>query len=161
MQIALCRGIATLSHAIEWESRSVYSHAALWFPQVGELWEAENAGFVCARSFQENHEPGTVIDLLEYKVPLTAAEEAAALATARALKGTPYDFAGAFAGFTLKLGYQPAASQGKLFCSAAAFIICASMGPERVLLERTQPWKVSPEHINLSPLLKWVKSFTV
>jgi len=158
VQIGLYRGIAAVSELIEWETRSVYSHAAAWFPDVGELWEAENQGFVCARSLGENHQKGTVVDLLEYKAPLTPAEEAVALATARGLKGEAYDF-GAIEGFVLRLGYDAGAKEHKLFCSEAVFIICAAMGPERVLLERTQPWKVAPEHINLSPLLKWVGSF--
>ena len=166
MQVALYRGIATISGDIERLTRSVYSHTAVWFPEQLELWEAVGAGFVQARSLGENHEAGTIVDLLEYKTPLTVGEEAVALAAARGLAGTPYDYVG-IAAFALKLGVDPGAAPGPsgepshVFCSTGVFIVCAAMGPERVLLERTLAWKVAPEDINKCPLLKWVGSVTL
>ena len=166
MQIALYRGIATISGDIERLTRSVYSHSALWFPEQLELWEAVGAGFVRARSLGENHEPGTIVDLLEYKAPLTLGEEMVVLQAARAMNGIPYDYIG-IAAFALKLGVDPGAAPdpsgepSHVFCSTAVFVVCGAMGPARLLLERTLPWKVSPEDINRSPLLKWVGSVTL
>ena len=166
MQIALYRGTAEISGDIERLTRSVYSHAAAYFPEVNELWEAIGSGFVMARSLGENHDKGTIVDLLEFKIPLTDAEEAAALAAARGLEGIPYDYKG-IAAFALKLGADPGmapAQSGQpshVFCSAAVFLICAAIGPERLLLERTEAFKVAPEGINLSPLLKWAQTVVV
>jgi hypothetical protein len=65
------------------------------------------------------------------------------------------------AGFPLRLEFEPARDRKAFFCSEATFLISAVMGPKRLLLERTQAFKVSPEHINISPLLLWESSLVL
>ena len=164
MKIALFRGTGFLSGAIEDFSRSVYSHAAVWWPELSELHEAVADGFVCVAGPEVNHDKGTVIDVLSFKEPLSWNEDATALDLARKMSGpppAPYNYEMCFAGFPLRLEYEPAKDRRSFFCSEAVFLICAAMGPKRVLLERTQAWKVPPEGINLSPLLLWENSLVL
>jgi hypothetical protein len=99
--------------------------------------------------------------VLSYKEPLTPSEDAAALMLAQSMVGAPYDYTMVLAGFPIRLDYEPARDRTAFFCSEAVFLICASMGVRRVLLERTQAFKVPPEGINLSPLLLWESSLVL
>ena len=161
MKIALFRGTGFVSENIEAFTRSVYSHAAVWWPELGGFYEAVAEGFICVSGPDVTHAKGTIVDVLAYKVPLLESEEDLALVAARQMVGAPYDYASVFAGFPLRLQYEPAAGRKAFFCSESVFLICAAMGPSRVLLERTQAWKVPPEGINLSPLLLWESSLVL
>jgi hypothetical protein len=176
MQIAAYRGVAEVSRLIQWETRSPYSHIAVWFPaaqaepelnaeaaegaqRVAELYEAIDAGWVRAGTLGENHDRGTEVDLFDFTAPLTAVEEAAALTVARRMVGARYDYKMVCAGFPLRFNQEPHGSRNKLFCSEGAFIVAAAGGRE--LLERIQPWQVSPRDVVISPLLKWVRTVTL
>jgi hypothetical protein len=155
MKIALFRGSGFVSESIEGLTRSVYSHSACWWPEREEIYEAESNGFVLASGPRANHDAGIIVDVFAYKDSLTAGEDSIALQVAQNMVGASYDYVDVLAGFPLQLMYEPKAGSKAFFCSEAVFLICAAMGQKRVLLERTQAWRVSPEHINLSPLLLW------
>lgn len=161
MKIALYRGSGFVSEEIEGLTRSVYSHAAVWWPELGGVYEAISEGFVLAPTLDTNHDAGTIVDILSYKEPLTDDEDILANMMAKKMVGAPYDYADVLAGFPLCLKYEPKAGRKAFFCSEAVFLICAAMGAKRVLLERTQAWRVSPEGINESPLLLWENTITL
>ena len=161
MKIALFRGTGLVSELIEDFTRSAYSHAAVWWPELGGFYEAAAEGFICVAGPEVTHPAGTVVDVLRFKEPLSAEEDGLALMAARRMVGAPYDYADVFAGFPLRLEYQPAAGRKAFFCSESVFLICAAMGAKRLLLERTQAFKVPPEWINLSPLLVWESSLVL
>lgn len=159
MQFACYRGKALISRLIQGFTRSVYSHCAVQFAD-GAVFEAVANGFVKAASLGENHEAGTIIDLFEYRTPLNAVEVGLARGTAEKLVGAPYDYLNVFVGFPLRLANEPASSRSKLFCSEACLALSWAMGEER-LLQRMLPWKATPDHIGISPLLRWVETVTV
>lgn len=156
MTFALYRGRSVISKLIQGFTRSVYSHVAI--EVGGRVFEAIGSGFVEASDFMVNHDPGTVVDLFEYRLPLTPAEESIALTTALRLRNTPYDYASVFLNFPLRSPED--GDRKKLFCSEAALAIAWSMGEDR-LLQRMLPWKATPDHIAISPLLKWKGSLTL
>jgi len=155
MRFGLVRGRSPVSGAIQWFTRSVYSHANVVF-RDGVVYEAEPQGFVRAASLAVNN-AGCVVDLLEYKDPLTEDEEIVARAACETMVGEDYDYA-MLVGFLGRFNFEPPASRRKLFCSEACMVVSLALGPGRRLLERVPPWKVPPEGINLSPLLKWVET---
>jgi hypothetical protein len=159
MTFALYRGQSLISKLIQGFSRSVYSHVAIDFTdQLGSVYESVSAGFVRASTLWVNHDTGTVVDLFEYRRPLTRVELNVAERTAIALVGQPYDYASVFLNFPLRLDRD--GDTKRLFCSEAALAISWSMGEER-LLQRMLPWKATPDHIAISPLLKWKGSITL
>lgn len=157
MKFALVRGKSPVSSLIQWWTRSVYSHVAIVL-DTGTTYEALPSGFVRAPNLAANNH-GSTIDLLAYKTPLTQAEEATARRALESMVGKLYDYHMLLA-FPLRTSWEPPASRRKLFCSEAAYLVSLALGPSRILLERTLPWKVTPDMINLSPLLKWEKTLT-
>ena len=156
MRFGLVRGrTPVISDANRWLTRSVYSHANIVFDD-GTVYEAEAEGFVKSASLSV-HNGGCQVDLLEYKVPLTEFEEAIARAQCEAMLGELYDYQ-AILGFLERSNFSPPSSARKLICSEADFLVSVALGLERVLLERIRPEEVAPEHINISPLTKWVRT---
>ena len=159
MQFALYRGRSLISKLIQGFSRSVYSHVAIDFREDGaSVYEAVGRGFVFASDLWVNHDEGTVVDIFEYRKPLTQIETDAAITTASALVGRPYDYASVFLNFPLRLDRD--GDTKRLFCSEAALAISWAMGEDR-LLQRMLPWKATPDHIAISPLLKWKGTITL
>ena len=157
--IAAYRGRSWISRAIGWFTRSVYSHVAIDFRDDGDsVYEAIGSGFVRAVDLAWNHDEDTVVDLFDYRRPLTTVELDAAYATARSLVGQPYDYASVFLHFPLRLDRD--GDTKRLFCSEAALAISWAMGEDR-LLQRMLPWKATPDHIAISPLLKWKGTITL
>lgn len=148
-----------VSRLIRRFTRSAYSHVAV--ATLGGVFEAVGRGFVLSATLGMEHERGTLVDLLEYKTPLTAAELARATDCCRGLVGAKYDYEMVLAGFPLRYEWEPKSARTKFFCSEAAFLACAAMGPGRMLLDRCQPWEVSPEDLFRSPQLVWVNTITI
>ena len=64
--------------------------------------------------------------------------------------GIPYDYSAVLRFITRKPECQR--SKEKLFCSEQVFSRCEKIG--RRLLERTEAWRVPPDWISRSPLLR-------
>lgn len=148
-----------VSRAIGWFTRSVYSHVAI--KANGFVYEAVEQGFVKSMNWRERHDAGTLVDILEFKTPVTSSEELRAERCGISMLGAGYDYLAVLAGFPLRLNFEPKYSRKRFDCSEAAFLMAAAMGPDRLLLERCQPWEVSPEDINRSALLKWIQTITL
>lgn len=160
ISFALYRNVPSLiSSLIRWQTRSVYSHVAI--VAGGSTYEALSRGFVRASSLGENHDAGVIVDILEYKQKLAPTEEIRALQCLDSMVGAKYDFEMVLAGFPFRYRFEPRRAARKIFCSEAALIVSAAMGPDRILLERVHPSEVSPEDINTSALLKWKDTVTL
>lgn len=159
MKFVLYRGRSLISSLIQWQTRSVYSHVAIWFPDAMEVYEAVDRGFVRAATLAENHDAGTEVDVLGYEVPLTPEEIERARAICGRMVGAPYDYEMVFAGFVLRMGWEPAANRKKFFCDEAALLVATAIG--HPLVARTLPWKCSPEDVNKSVALRWERSMTL
>ena len=147
--IALYRGTSWVSKAIRWFTWSQYSHAALAVIDGSSVTvrEAWHKGVRTTHSWDDGHESGTRIDLYVFRHPPTEKEEATILATFDAEMGKPYDWRGA-ASFFFRRRMQ---RDGAWFCSEIVAHSCMAGG--RMLLA-CAPWRISPEGIANSPMLK-------
>jgi hypothetical protein len=152
MKFAMYRGESLISRLIGWQTRSVYSHVALWFQDCGDVYEAVASGFVKAGSLVENHEPGAKVDVLEYELPLTPKEDAAARLACAWMVGTPYDYRMVFAGFPLRYDHEPAKNRRQFFCSEAAVLVAQAIR-RPIVSARVPAWKCSPEDVHRSVAL--------
>jgi hypothetical protein len=153
---ACYRGRSQVSSLIQWFTRSVYSHVAI---QIGdEVFEAVSSGFVRSASLKEQHDKGTVVDLHAFVDAPTPDEIARARTAAARMVGTGYAYADVFRGYPCRLNRD--AQPDKWFCSEAALAISWAMGRSR-LLQRMLPWKATPDHIAISPLLNWYWTTTL
>ena len=146
MKFALYRGESWISSVIRWETRSVYSHVALWFPDACETYEAIGSGFVKAGSLGANHERGAKVDVFDYTEPLCFDDVQTARRVCQAMVGAPYDYEQAFAGWPLRYGWERRKNRDKFFCSEAAAIVAAAIN-RPIVATRVQPWKVAPEDV--------------
>lgn len=158
MTFALYRGTSLISRLIGWFTRSVYSHVAILFDD-GRVFEAIGDGFVRANDLWKNHEAGTIVEILEFRQPLLPFQVKEARAMCELLVGKPYDYAMALAGFPFRARGESKGASQRLFCSEAVAIVTNAIGAP--VCERTLPWKVSPEDINKSSTLKWVRTITL
>jgi uncharacterized protein YycO len=157
MRIALYQGTSFISRAIRWQTRSIYSHAAFllddgsvieaWQPVVRHVEPFPGAKWDLS-ALSRQHTPGTKVDILEFKQPLTEDENSALTCLAKYDIGTPYDYVG-IERFVTRYG---GGTDGHLFCSEQVFDRCAQIG--RRLLERCDGWEVPPRDIARSPLLQ-------
>lgn len=162
-QIVAHRGTGLISKIISW-FRPPYSHVELWFPDLGKVISADADGVV-AKSLPhlDPAGKGTVVDIFEYKDPLSHEEAGSLYNAAMALVGQRYDYRMLFWGFTLK-----AAKWGhphKWICSGVVLKASQDMNPApgkiRHLAERVRDDFVSPRDLTRSPLLKWVRSAVI
>ena len=157
MKFALVRGKSPVSSIIQWWTRSVYSHVALVL-EDGTTYEALPSGFVRAPAC----------------TPTTTAAPSTCSATnpphpGRAGHRPPGP--GEHGRRALRLPHAPglplAHQLGTAHQPAQALLQRSrlpgllALGPTRLLLERTQPWKVTPDMVNLSPLLQWDKTLSL
>jgi len=153
--IALYRGKSLFpSRLIEWFSWSKYSHASLAIEALDGLtiYEAWASGGVRkTRAWHDGHTRGTRIDLYEFIDPMSDIEICAIRSAAESDLGRPYDFKGILS-FLLRRRMQ---SKNALFCSEAVTLWCLSAGR---ILQDTEPWKIMPGHIGMSPILRYVSS---
>lgn len=143
--VAQYRGISTISSAVRFQTRSVWSHSALYNLDTGEVAEAlanKNA-WTISKSLSENHTPGTVVDL--FTVP--GLDEDGAWVEALSYEGIPYDYRAIWR----FISRRPFADNGRLFCSEGVSMICDHNG---VRLQNKPHWEMAPEHVGISPLLK-------
>ena len=153
-----------ISRLIRWQTRSAYSHIAVRFTQdmwvkldgarekiikAGSVIEAWKGGVRMAGSISSSHEPGTRVDLFEFKAPLDEREMQTLAAFMVRQLGKGYDYRS----IVRFLTREPVDHwrRTKWFCSELAFEACLTAG--RNLLERCAAWEIPPRDIPRSPLL--------
>lgn len=164
MRIALYQGKSFISRLIRWQTRSQYSHAAFllddgsvieaWQPCVREIVPAGLNRLSPMRhiaALSKQHTPGTTVDIFEFCAPLSRDENRMLEHFARREVGAPYDYASIIR-FCTREKDRVYGKSKSVFCSELVFACCANIG--RHLLERTEPWRVPPDWIARSPLLK-------
>lgn len=169
IRIALYQGVSVISRAIRWQTRSVYSHAAVVFdfdiqmtapPQygrakivnihAGNVIEAWRGGVRLSASLSANHTPKTRVDLFTFKEPLKQSEALAITHFLVSQLGKPYDYVSILRFLTRTRDNE--FDCDRWFCSELAFQAFAVGG--RRLLARTPAWKVPPAWIAMSTLIK-------
>lgn len=152
MQIALYQGKSLISKAIRWQTRGVYSHAAIILPDttIVEAWH-NPAKVRLITTLSDGHTPGTTVDIFDVATSEQQRDDISVFA--RMQMGKPYDFA-AIARFMSRRNKD---NPDKWFCSELVFSAFRYAGID--LLERTEPFQVSPVLLSRSPLL--VKSHSI
>jgi len=163
VQIVAHRGTGIISRLIAW-FRPPYSHIEFWFPDLGVVISADAEGVVEKPLPHLSHTgTGTVVDIFEYKDPLSHREYVSLYHAAKALVGTKYDYWMLFWGFTLKAAKW--GKPNKWICSGVVLKASQEMSPDRdkirALAERVRDDFVSPRDLTRSPLLKWVRSSVI
>jgi len=147
-----------ISKLISWATHSLYSHVAIgvchFDGTLGAVYEAVDAGFVKASSYEENHSPGTMVDLFEYddRYPV---DTAAVIAELESMVGMRYDFAG-IASFVT--GNRIPQSPCRVFCSEAAQRASIAGG---VPLQHLAAHNMMPSHCAMSLALKFKRTITL
>lgn len=150
--IALYKGKSWLSRAIQWQTRSPYSHAA-WLLKDGSVIEAwQHGGVAHNSSLSSVHTPGTTVDI--YFVGGLADDLSEAWL--RGQIGTAYDWHSVFR--FLSRRNEDAADRAKWFCSELVY--CALLAGGVKALANTEPWEVSPGLLARSPLLEYIGTMT-
>lgn len=146
MQIALYQGKSLISKAIRWQTRGIYSHAAIILP-CGDVIEAwHNPGRVrLQQSLSDGHSSGTPVDV--FNVATSHNEDTLIDCFLRKQLGKKYDFR-AIARFISRRNNDNA---DKWFCSELVFAAFEKAGLD--LLARTDAFEVSPVMLSRSPLL--------
>jgi uncharacterized protein YycO len=145
MLIALHKGKGFIGRVIKWQTRSVYSHASLVFDELGgavvESREFKGVRWLAAL------EPSKDVDL--FRVELKREQYLAIRNFAFGQLGKPYDYTMVLRFISRRQASR--AQSGKWFCSELVFAAFKEAGIN--LLERVEPWAVSPGLLALSPLL--------
>lgn len=153
--VALYRGTSLISKLIRWQSRSVYSHAALIDLGTNQVWEAwQYVGVQGPHGAGDFHTPGTQVDVFQIVPALTPAQETLLLHYAKSQVGRRYDYRGVLHFISRRSGGDPRA---RLFCSE--YVHQAFFQAGRPLLARVISDRVAPGHLAWSPLLQFVGSF--
>lgn len=176
--VALYRGTAPISRAIEWFTRSAYSHAEFWFmpgnevlraagvPEHGCIISAERHGVVMQNipiGIWENTSSGRLaIDLLEWDNPLLNKQEVEIWNAAKSMVGWKYDYSDILFSFPLHKRQEFKAKRRKVFCSEVVLesVDQANRNGAKIqpILVRYRPWKEPPESINKSPTLSFART---
>ncbi len=150
MKILLYQGKSWVSRAIQWQTRSKYSHAAIMLDDgsVIEAWHI--GGVVHSKTISTVHSPGTTVKV--FKV-VPKIDKAGVVRFAKYQSVKKYDF-GPILRF---LSRRAEPIDNKWFCSELVAAACAAGGVH--LLSKTTPHShLSPRDISLSPLLKQVNT---
>ena len=146
MKVLLFRGRGFISGAIRCFTRSQYSHAALWFPERNQIFEAWQGAGV---RFKEWENDWRNVDAYDFERPLTSHELADIIAFCRSQDGSGYDYWG-IVGFITR---RPRKSNKKWFCSELVYAAFQVVGID-LLHPSTQAWEVSPGMLAKSPRLR-------
>jgi len=145
--ILLYRGTSAIDRLIQWQTRSPYSHAAIWMPNASVIESANGIGV--------RHRMACVDDATAdvFTVPgATAAHWMRAIDFCTAEIGCKYDWIGIARFITRKPGGDP----DRWFCSELVAAACRAGGFP--LLARIEPWAISPGLLAVSPLLRILPS---
>lgn len=169
--VALHRGRSWISALIRWQTRSVYSHASVVLvnsresfmtaaeicddilrrrsagnPPLGQtIYEAREFSRVCVRYA---HPEGEQVDLFRVS-GITRHQERLIVEWLGSQVGKPYDYTMVLRFITRRQASR--GESGKWFCSE--LVAAAFQHANLPLLERIEPWAVSPALLSLSPLL--------
>jgi uncharacterized protein YycO len=148
MKILLCQNKGIAGCLIRWQTRSDFSHAAVFHD--GLIYESNPP---CVRKvdvrgwswaeIENQYGTITVID-----VPVTPAQETCIVNFLEDQLGKPYDYTMVIRFITRE--QESRASRGKWFCSELVFAAFQQAGID--LLARTEPWEVSPGLLGRTPL---------
>ena len=152
MLVALHRGEGFIAQAIQWQTRSVYSHASVVFEETGVVIEAREFKGVRSILWDEVAASGEAVDVFRVKGLLPEVEEAVG-EFLQAQLGKPYDYTMVARFITRRQGARE--ESGKWFCSELVFAAFAQAGVK--LLERIEPWAVSPGMLRLSTRLEEIE----
>ena len=149
MLVALHRGRGVIARAIQWQTRSVYSHASVVFEGSGVVIEAREFKGVRSILWDEVVASGETVDVFRVKGLVPEAEEVVWEFLQEQL-GKPYDYTMVARFITRRQGARE--ESGKWFCSELVFAALAQAGVR--LLERIEAWEVSPGVLRLSTRLE-------
>lgn len=140
--ILLFYGRGVISTLIRWQSRGQYSHAALLMPdgQIVESWQGAGVRTKILSDWEGVH---------RFDVPsMTTDQWDEAIAYALDKVGSGYDYLGVLR----FISRRPSPDNERWFCSELVFSAFRYVGVD--LLNRIDPWAVSPGMLSYSPLLK-------
>ncbi len=192
MKIALYKGISRVSRCIQWITRSEYSHAAFYFDapaseaaahmkmtgsfgmsklkfsNVGAVVEAwDGVGVRNVESVNDQHTPGTKVDVFNVRPTLTQLQEAMLIAAILPKLGEPYDWKNCLLCDpllravlslpVLRIAANLIWDEEAWFCSE--LVHCVFNRAEYRLLTRVQSEYVSPRDVSISPLLQLSEVF--
>lgn len=143
-KVVLFKGGDPISWAVQWQTRSVYSHAALLIPGTRTVIESYPGTGVRIRHLTDKDMER--VEMYDVK-GMTPEMWASAIDFARAQIGMSYDWWSVMR-FVSK---SPARDNGKWFCSELVHKAIAEQGIR--LLERIPSAEVSPALLGISPLL--------
>ena len=154
MRIALVKGTGLICRFIRWQTRSEFSHAAI-LDSNGVVYEAATTGVRSWRAISTDDEGiyaalkrkfGAELEILN--VETTPDQERAVLQFLWRQLSKRYDFTMVFRFLTRE--QEARSSTNKWFCSELVFAAFQKAGIN--LLERIEPWEVSPGLLAYSPL---------
>lgn len=145
MKIMLFKGTSFISRAIRFQTRSVYSHAAILDQSiVTESWHKGGVRQYPLEELRHNHKSGTGIDIYDIRGPYDVAAVRTFLSQAI---GKKYDFKSIFRFLTRRR----AQADDKYFCSELVLHAFAEGGFD---ILHIRPSEASPRDLSISPLLK-------
>lgn len=148
--IGLHRGTGLVSKAIQWQTRSPYSHASVMCRNGCGIEAREGKGVRITADWLKFKAPGEQVDL--FVVDVTEAQANSIEAFLLEQVGKKYDWTMVARFITRR--QESRDSSGKWFCSELVFAAFQQAGVD--LLRDTQPWEVSPGLLGKSPLLRLV-----
>lgn len=157
MLIALHKGKGFIGRCIQWQTRSVYSHASVVFgsdPWSDEVIESREFKGVRLLPYGLNRQEE--IDLFQLPVPDPGEREQIREQVRDFMMEQlwkPYDYTMVARFISRRQASRK--QSGKWFCSELVFAAFLAAGVP--LLDRIEPWAVSPGLLALSPLLKQLK----
>ena len=153
--ILLYKGKSLISKAIRWRTWGDYSHAAWWL-RDGSVVEAWHKGGVQrVDSPSTLHQPGTEIDVFDFRGADIPVCHPAAEKFLLDQVGKQYDFAAVLRGFTFRLMRE---NPDRWFCSELCHAAAKAGGLP--LLSRVSDWKVHPTLLSYSTELVHIGTLT-
>jgi uncharacterized protein YycO len=148
VEVRLYRGRGFISKLIQWQTRSPYSHASVAFgDREGKLWiidAREGKGCRLRIPLAEDDRAD------RFRVRVTEQQQQVITSFLQSQVGKPYDYTMVARFLTRRQVTRR--SSGKWFCSELVFAAFRHAGVP--LLERVEPWAVSPGMLAHSPLLE-------
>lgn len=148
--IGLHRGTGLVSKAIQWQTRSPYSHVSVMCRNGCGIEAREGKGVRVTTDWLKFKAPGERVDLFVVEVTPAQADSIEAFLLDQV--GKKYDWTMVFRFVSRQQASRD--ESGKWFCSELAFAAFQQAGVD--LLRDTQPWEVSPGLLGKSPLLRLV-----